>query len=90
MYRIAAEAVTNAIRHAQAAHIQIHGAISPKRVELEVSDDGLGIAADVLRAGRRGKQMGLASMRRRAEAIDADLTIKNTSNGTLVRVLWER
>jgi two-component system NarL family sensor kinase len=88
MYRIAGEAVTNAVRHAQASEVAIRAMISPRRVEIEVRDNGIGFS-DAQRPWSRDKHMGLASMRRRAEAIDADLTIRSASPGTSVQVAWE-
>jgi signal transduction histidine kinase len=89
MYRIAAEAVGNAIRHSGGSAIGIEAAVAPGKVELTVSDDGAGLAAGKARDAARRKRLGLASMRRRAEAIDAELSIDGTSNGTRVRVVWQ-
>ena len=35
------------------------------------------------------KRMGLASMRRRAQAIDAELSIDGSAAGTQVKVAWQ-
>lgn len=90
IFRIAQEAVSNALAHAQPHSVRIEGSIDPDRIDLAIIDDGIGIAADAARvAGRKGR-LGLASMRRRAEAIDADLSIDGSSNGTTIRVEWRR
>lgn len=88
MFRIATEAVTNAIRHAGASLIEVRGDIAPKRVEIVVSDNGSGFDADAAKVAR-GKHIGLSSMRRRAQAIDADFSISPARPGTSVRALWQ-
>lgn len=88
LFRITAEALENAVRHAAASRIEIEAHIAPRRVDLEIRDDGIGIGPAVMR-GVRGKHMGLASMRRRAEAIDAEFFIRRLSPGTAVQVVWE-
>jgi signal transduction histidine kinase len=57
-------------------------------VELVVTDDGSGFDAGAA-SSARGKHIGLSSMRRRAQAIDADLSITAESPGTRVRALWQ-
>jgi signal transduction histidine kinase len=89
-FRIAQEAVANAVRHAGATRVVIRGSVAPELVGLTIEDDGVGIARDAARdAGRRGR-LGLASMRRRAQAIDADLAIDGSAAGTAVRLTWRR
>jgi protein-histidine pros-kinase len=89
MYRIASEAVGNAVRHSGGTRVLIRGWVAPDRVELTVADDGAGLGADAARDASRRKRMGLASMRRRAQAIDAELFIDGNSGGTQVRVAWQ-
>lgn len=89
MFRIAAEAVGNAIRHSGGSAVRIRGTVAPNRVELEVSDDGAGLATGAARDATKLKRLGLASMRRRAEAIDAELSIDGSKQGTTVRVAWQ-
>ena len=42
LYRIGQEAVTNALRHAEAERIDIRLDIQPSMVRLEIEDDGIG------------------------------------------------
>jgi signal transduction histidine kinase len=88
MFRIATEAVTNAVRHSGASAIEVRADVQPTRVELLVTDNGSGFDPIAARHAR-GKHIGLASMRRRAQAIDADLSIVATRPGTRVRALWQ-
>lgn len=89
IYRIAHEAVTNALQHAGASAISIEGAISPSAIDLAVEDDGVGIDTDAgHRASRRGR-LGIASMRRRAQGIGAELNVGPSGrHGTRVSVAW--
>jgi signal transduction histidine kinase len=89
MFRIASEAVGNAVRHSGGTNVQVNAAIAPDRVELVVSDDGAGLPTEAAREASRRKRLGLASMRRRAEAIDAELSIDGSAHGTTVRVVWQ-
>jgi signal transduction histidine kinase len=88
MFRIATEAVTNAIRHSGASTIEIWADVQPTRVELLITDNGSGFDAGAAR-NTQGKHIGLSSMRRRAQAIDADLSITAARPGTRVRVIWQ-
>ncbi|MEV4294300.1 sensor histidine kinase [Microbispora rosea] len=65
-YRIAAEAMTNAVRHAMASRctVRLRAGDPPGVLELRVDDDGVGVGAPA----RHG--FGLASMRRRSEELD--------------------
>ena len=89
MYRIASEAVSNAVRHSGGREVRIRAAVAPDRVELIVADDGAGLAAGAAHDAAKRKRMGLASMRRRAQAIDAELSIDGSANGTQVKVAWQ-
>lgn len=77
-YRIVAEAVTNAVRHAGASVVDVRLAVMGNTLELEVSDDGCGLPADPVPG------LGLASMRLRAEELGGELTVSTGSGGTRV------
>ena len=87
-FRIAQEAVANAVRHAHATAIRVTGRVSPVAIELEIADDGRGLAPDAASSAARRGRLGLASMRRRAQAVDADLSIEGSAGGTRVRLRW--
>jgi signal transduction histidine kinase len=88
-YRIASEAVANAVKHSGGTGVHISGGVAPDRVELVMTDDGAGLASEAARGATKRKRLGLASMRWRAEAIDAELSIDGSSRGTTVRVVWQ-
>jgi PAS domain S-box-containing protein len=78
VYRIAQEAVANAIRHGRADRIALALRSGPDAVELEVRDDGVGPPDGPESAG-----LGLRSMRYRAEALGGTLSIKRGEAGGL-------
>ena len=84
LFRIAQEALNNALTHAAAKRIDVEVDLEDG-ARLTVLDDGGGFDTDSLEA--RSKRLGLTSMRERAEAIDARLTIDTSpGGGTRVRV----
>lgn len=70
-YRIASEALTNAVRHAEADTIQVRIAHDPDRLNIVIDDDGRGVPANP-----RPGSSGLRSMRNRAAAIGGKLAIR--------------
>jgi signal transduction histidine kinase len=84
LYRVAQEALHNALRHSGAAEIRVTLSRSPRRVILEVADDGHGFAPD---APDAPGGLGLASMRGRAAAAGGTLTIRSApGRGATVRL----
>ncbi len=82
LYRIAQEAVSNALKHARASRICIRLRHHEGRAILEVQDDGVGLPSDPT----RGRGLGLHIMRYRAENIGGRLEAFATpEGGTLVR-----
>lgn len=73
LYRIAQEAVTNALKHAKAREIVIRLGAEAGTTTLTVADDGIGIPKQAL--DDRGG-MGLRIMRYRAMSIGANLSIE--------------
>jgi signal transduction histidine kinase len=69
-YRIAAEALTNAVRHASCSAIEVTLASTPDRISLTIADDGVGMPPEPRPGGH-----GLRSMHGRAETIGAELRI---------------
>jgi PAS domain S-box-containing protein len=82
-YRIALEAVHNAVKHADAAHIRVAVTDLDDAVAVTITDDGRGFDPTTPRPGH----LGLTSMRERASQIGADLQLSTGSgDGTAVRL----
>lgn len=83
LYRIAQEALNNAIRHAKAQSVKMELVVTPRTVRLTISDDGKGFTA----RAERSVGMGLRTMQNRATAIGASLSIRTESEtGTSITV----
>jgi signal transduction histidine kinase len=81
LYRIAQEAVSNALRHARPQHIRIHLTHRAGRLVLQVSDDGVGIK----QRSQASSGVGLKIMSHRAELIGGTLRIETgDAPGTVV------
>ena len=81
VFRIVQEALHNALRHAEAGEVRVEVRRRGHRLLLTVADDGRGFDP------RAARGLGLASMRERADAVDADLTVESApGSGTRVRL----
>jgi signal transduction histidine kinase/ligand-binding sensor domain-containing protein len=86
-YRIAREALTNALRHAKAAGVNIEVVFGAAQFRIHVRDDGAGIQADVLSSGGVSGHWGLVGMRERAQKLGARLLIRSgAGSGTDVEL----
>jgi len=77
-YRIAQEALTNVVKHADARLTRLGVTLGEGTLRIEVTDDGHGFQPDVMLG------VGLASMRHRAEAVGGILTVSSCLQGTTV------
>jgi signal transduction histidine kinase len=85
VYRIAQEALQNALRHAQASRIVVRLQDEDGRLLLEVEDDGVGF--DPGARELRSRRLGLTSMEERAQRLGAQLRIDSgEGKGTIVRL----
>jgi len=73
-YRIAAEALRNAFRHANAKRITVEIRFDPRQFQLRVSDDGKGIDEQAMGRHRHG-HFGLHGMRERAGLFGGKLEV---------------
>lgn len=90
LFRIIQEALTNVRKHARASTAEVTLTIQPRRVVAVVKDDGEGfdVAATEARLGRT-RNLGLISMRERAELEKGTLEIRSEiGRGTEVRVTF--
>ena len=84
LYRVAQEALRNAVRHAGAREVQVTLTVDDRWARLEVRDDGTGF--DVAGAESAAGGMGLFLMRERIALVDGKFEIDgHASPGTRVR-----
>jgi signal transduction histidine kinase len=81
-YRIAAEALTNAARHADASSCRLRLAVVGEDLVVEVADDGTGIPAG------RQSGVGMVSMRERADELGGRCEIVCPPGGGTVVRAW--
>jgi signal transduction histidine kinase len=81
LYRVAQEALHNALQHSGATSVGVTLTRTARRITLDIKDDGHGFTPRAPSGG-----VGLASMRDRAQAAGGTLTIKSGAAGTLVRM----
>jgi PAS domain S-box-containing protein len=87
LYRIAQEAVNNAVKHGQSQQITLALTSDHNQIRLEICDDGIGVGPDVDKA----LGSGLRIMRYRAGVIGGRFEIrKRTGGGTLVACILSR
>ena len=83
MYRIAQEAMQNAIKHSGARNIRVQLKGEKDAIALNVTDDGAGFDVDAA----AGKGLGLVSMHERAESVGGTLRVVSRKGaGTRLQV----
>lgn len=86
-FMVVREAITNARLHASASLIRVLMEGDSRRLQVDVVDDGVGIAPDMLH-GRAG-HLGIVGMRERASSVGARCSITaEPGGGTRVSLSW--
>lgn len=88
LFNITQEAVNNAMKHAQAAHIWIRLSRANSHVNLVIEDDGRGFDLDLVRNSydERGS-FGLVNIEERARLVNGTAELRSTpGKGTTIRV----
>jgi PAS domain S-box-containing protein len=80
LYRIAQEAVHNAVEHGAAREVHISLAFNHEVMVLTIRDNGKGFDSNA-----NGNGMGLRIMRYRAQCIGGSCDVQSSSEGTVVR-----
>lgn len=80
LYRIAQEAVSNAVRHGKAQHVTIRFSETDGQAVLTIKDDGCGLSV----VPHEGNGMGLLIMKHRAAMIGASLSVDSLPTGGTV------
>jgi len=82
VYRLVQECTTNCVRHAQAKHVKVELRVDKNNLKVTVTDDGIGLKADVIRG------FGLIGMRERVSALGGRIAFDTEEgHGLQVRVL---
>jgi two-component system, NarL family, sensor histidine kinase UhpB len=79
VYRVAQEAMTNALRHAHASNVQVELRRANGRLTLRVLDDGVGL-------GKKDPGSGIQGMRERALLVGGRVQVRGLDRGTEVRL----
>jgi len=88
VYRLAAEALRNAFRHAAAQTVEVEIHYDEKYFRLRVRDDGKGIGPEVLRGDGREGHYGLHGMKERAALVGGKLMIwSEVDSGTEIELI---
>lgn len=83
LYRLAQEALNNALQHAQAGHVEIKLLVTPQQAALTITDDGRGFDPQDIPKGR----YGLIGVNERVKLLDGHLDLQTTPGaGTRLHV----
>jgi two-component system sensor histidine kinase UhpB len=89
-FRIAQEAVSNAVRHGRPPiRVRCRSTADGLRLTIEDAGDGRGLDVPALRTAPNGMRRGLLGMAQRAEQIGAALDVRRGESGTVVVLEWE-
>jgi signal transduction histidine kinase len=89
LYRIAQEAIHNAIKYARASEITVDLSLKKKHIHLKITDNGQGFTYDdfAARPGKNSPSAGISNMKERAFMINGDLKITTRpGKGTHIHV----
>jgi signal transduction histidine kinase len=86
LYRIAQEALTNAVRHSNARNVRVVLELHAGEIAARIEDDGIGLKEGETAAPRAGR-LGMGGMRERAELVGGSFAVESRrGRGTTVRV----
>ena len=90
LFRIAQEALNNVSKHARATKVEVRIAEAKSRIVLSITDDGMGFETS-RRQPANAQSWGMTTMRERAEAVGATLTVESApGRGTRVQAVISR
>jgi signal transduction histidine kinase len=86
-YRIATEALRNAVKHADARHVTVTLRYEARQFRLMIHDDGKGIDAATMQRQQRTGHFGLPGMRERAAIVKGQLEVRSAPGaGTAIEL----
>jgi len=88
LLRILREAASNAARHGRASALRVDLRMRQARLEMQIADDGCGIAPAHAKGDATHHGHGLRNMRERVQALGGELFIEaGQDRGTVIRML---
>ncbi len=87
LLRVGQEAITNAVRHANASRIDLEIAFEPGQVVLRIRDDGVGFDPAAARDLALEGHFGLVGMKERIEALGGKWTVNSVPGRTQIVAL---
>ncbi len=89
IFRIAQEALNNVVKHSKAEWVDISLSKNGRRIELVISDDGVGMDLDLISQTSAARSLGLTGMRERAVLSGGSFSIESIpGEGTTIRAFW--
>jgi signal transduction histidine kinase len=86
LFRVAQEALTNVVRHANASEVRLSLTKVGAAIRLEICDNGKSFAVEKTLRKENNKRLGLVGMRERLEMVGGSLIIESApGTGTTVR-----
>jgi signal transduction histidine kinase len=86
LFRVAQESLTNVVKHAQAGQVDVTLRSVRNGVQMRISDNGKGFAADRQRSVN-GKRLGLLGMQERVRLVNGRFEVKSMPcTGTTIAV----
>jgi len=86
LFRVAQEALTNVVRHAQASRVEVSIHKLPDCISMKIKDDGKSFQVRRLMQAKGGKRLGLLGMRERLEMVGGSFDVKSApGKGTTVQ-----
>ena len=85
LFRIVQEALTNALKYANAEAANVHIVSENKTLKIEIKDNGKGF--DVPNTLNGSKAFGLHSILQRSKVIGGEATIHSTEKGTTIKII---
>ena len=87
LFRVAQEALTNVVRHAQASLVRIAMSEGAGWIQMDISDNGKSFPVGDTLLSKNPKRLGLIGMKERVEMVGGSLKIDSAvGTGTTVRV----
>jgi signal transduction histidine kinase len=82
VYRVAQEAINNALRHAgKSTSVTIRVELNGRKLRCAIADDGVGFRLDEVLADKRRSKLGLLAMRERAAVFGGECRIDSRPGG---------